>query len=87
MRKLMKALRTQMSDLYSGVQVIVDEEMGLDLQQQGTIDPRVYGLKLTANECVLFESDNGDGIAMGRLIAPDKLQCHQKDLSLEYCQP
>ena len=42
--------RYHLSDLYSGVQVVVDEEAGLDLQQRGTIDPRVYGLKLTANE-------------------------------------
>jgi PhoH-like ATPase len=70
--------RSHLSDLYSGVQVIVDEEAGLDLQQQGTIDPRMYGLKLTSNECVLFESDNGDGIAMGRKIAPDKLRVIKK---------
>jgi predicted ribonuclease YlaK len=67
-----------LTDLYSGVQVIRDEEAGLDLQQQGFIDPRCYGLKLNPHECVLFESDNGDGIAMGRKVAPDKLKVIKK---------
>jgi PhoH-like ATPase len=67
-----------LSDLYSGTQVIVDEEVGLDLQQQGIIDPRRYGLHLNANECVLFENERGDGIAMGRKVAHDKLKVIKK---------
>ena len=70
--------RHSLSDLYSGVQVIVDEDIGLELQQRGSIDPRLYGLKLNPNECVLFESSNGDGIAMGRKVAPDKLKVIKK---------
>lgn len=70
--------RSHFSDLYSGVQVIVDEEIGMDLQQEGFIDPRLYGLKLSPNECILFQSDNGDGIAMGRKVAPDKLRIIKK---------
>src|SRR5580692_2661254 len=35
-----------LSDLYSGVQVIDNEDAGLDLQKQGFIDPRIYGLAL-----------------------------------------
>jgi PhoH-like ATPase len=66
------------SDLYAGTQVIVDEEAGLDLQQQGHIDPRCYGLKLNPHECVLFQSENGDGIAMGRKVASDKLKLVKK---------
>jgi len=67
-----------LTDLYSGAQVVVDEEAGLDLQQQGYIDPRCYGMKLNPHECVMFQSENGDGIAMGRKIAPDKLKLVKK---------
>lgn len=67
-----------LTDLYAGAQVIFDEEAGLDLQKQGYIDPRCYGLKLNPNECVLFQSSNGDGVAMGRQIAPDKLKLVKK---------
>lgn len=62
------------SEMYSGVQVVVDEEAGLDLQKNNSIDPRAYNLKLNANECVLFQNDHGDGIAMGRRMSPDKLK-------------
>lgn len=65
-------------DLYSGAQVVIDEDAGLDLQKNSTIDPRMYGLKLNSNECILFQSANGDGIAMGRRIAPDKLKVIKK---------
>lgn len=70
--------RNSLSDLYSGTQIIVDEEVGLDLQKNSIIDPRMYGIKLNPNECVLFQSENGDGIAMGRKIAPDKLKVIKK---------
>jgi PhoH-like ATPase len=70
--------KESLSDLYAGTQVIVDEEVGLDLQQAGVIDPRMYGLKLNPNECVLFQDKNGDGIAMGRKVAADKLKVIKK---------
>lgn len=68
-----------LSDLYSGVQVIRDEDIGLALQQDGKIDPRCYGLRLAPQECVLFEADNGDGIAMGRKVAPDCVKIVRKN--------
>lgn len=67
-----------LTDLYSGSQVVVDEEAGLDLQRQSHIDPHCYGLKLNPHECVLFRSEKGDGIAMGRKVAPDKLKLIKK---------
>lgn len=67
-----------LSDLYSGVQVIKHEEAGIDLIKQGTIDPIGYGFDLYPNECVLFQSENGDGIAMGRKVAPNKLKVIKK---------
>lgn len=70
--------RYSLSDLYAGLQVIEHEEAGLDLLQLGYIDPRGYGFKLNPNECVLFEDSGGNGVAMGRLVAPDKLKLLRK---------
>ncbi len=70
--------RYSLSDLYSGVQVITHEDAGLALQQDGKIDPRCFGVKLNPNECVLFQADNGDGIAMGRKVAPDCVKLVRK---------
>jgi PhoH-like ATPase len=67
-----------LADLYTGTQVVRDEEAGLDLLKQGHIDPRCYGLKMNPHECVMFETDTGDGIAMGRKVAPDKLKLIKK---------
>lgn len=63
-----------LSDLYSGSRVIVNEIAGMELVNQGTIDPNDYGLDLYPNECVLFQSENGDGIALGRKVAPNKIK-------------
>jgi PhoH-like ATPase len=71
--------RLSLSDLYSGLQVITDEELGLELQQKTTIDPRLYNLKLNPHECVMFQNENGDGIAMGRKIDVDKLKLIKKN--------
>lgn len=84
--------RYSLSDLYAGVQVITHEDAGLALQQDGKIDPRCFGVQLNPNECVLFRADNGDGIAMGRKVAPDcvklvrkqypwNIQCRNKEQS------
>lgn len=70
--------RYSLSDLYSGVQVIVNEDAGLDLQQNGQIDPAAYGIYLQPNECVLFQAENGDGISMGRKVAADKVKLIRK---------
>lgn len=67
-----------LSDLYSGVQVITHEDAGLALQQDGKIDPRCFSVQLNPNECVLFQADNGDGIAMGRKVAPDCVKLVRK---------
>lgn len=67
-----------LSELYSGIQVIENETIGLDLQQAGMIDPDEHGLNLLPNECVLFQNEVGDGIAMGRQIAPNKLKLIKK---------
>jgi PhoH-like ATPase len=68
-----------LSELYSGAKVIVHEDAGLELQQVGYLDPRGYGFNLLPHECILFETDNGDGIAMGRKVAPDKVKLIRKN--------
>lgn len=67
-----------LSDFYSGVQAFVNEDAGLDLQRNGHVDPRCYGLQLAPNECVLFQADNGDVISMGRRVAPDRVKLVRK---------
>jgi PhoH-like ATPase len=70
--------KKDLSDLFAGMQTVNDEDAGLDLQQQGYIDPRCYGLNLSPNECVLFEGPSGDGIAMGRKVTDDKVKLIKK---------
>ena len=70
--------RYSLSDLYSGTQVIEHEEAGIDLLEKGSIDPRAYGFELSPHECVLFMSPDGNGIAMGRKIAFDKVKLIRK---------
>ncbi len=67
-----------LSDLYTGTQLITHPEAGEDLLQLGVIDPRGYGFKLNPNECVLFQDEAGNGVAMGRKVAPDKLKLIRK---------
>lgn len=56
-----------LSDLYSGISMIIDEDAGMDLQKAGHIDAKAYGLDdLNPHECIMFENEHGDGIAMGR---------------------
>lgn len=67
-----------LSDLYSGTRIVVNEDAGMQLIKQGVINPQDFNLELHPHECVLFESENGDGIAMGRQVSPDKLKVVKK---------
>lgn len=67
-----------LSDMYTGTQTVENPEAGEDLLALGTINPQLYGLKLNPNECVLFTDANGNGIAMGRKVAIDKLKLIRK---------
>lgn len=62
------------TDLYSGVKTLVHEEAGLELQRGNKIDPADYDLEMSPHECILFQADNGDGIAMGRLVKPGTIK-------------
>jgi PhoH-like ATPase len=70
--------RVSLNDLYSGVQIISNEEVGLELQKYGSFDPSKYGYKLQPHECVLFQNDSGDGIALGRKVNYDKIKLVKK---------
>lgn len=67
-----------LNDIYTGTQVIVNEDLGLDLQKNGMIDPNKYNLNLYPHECILVEDDNKNGLAMARKVGPDKLKLIKK---------
>lgn len=67
-----------LSDMYSGSTVVKDPDAGIVLQQLGYIDPELYGYDLSPNECVSFESEEGDVIAMGRAVSKNKLKLIKK---------
>jgi PhoH-like ATPase len=70
--------KVSLNDMYSGVQTTVDEKAGLDLLQNNTINPGDYGLTLNPHECILFQNEVGDGVALGRLVAADKIKLVRK---------
>jgi PhoH-like ATPase len=67
------------TDLYAGIQIVTDPDAGLELQQNGSIDPRLFRLDLNPHECVLFEDQDGNGIAMGRKVNFDKIKLIKKN--------
>lgn len=67
-----------LTDLYSGIQVFKSEAAGIDLVKNGFIDPREYGLFLLPNECVLLEGADGDSMALGRKVGPDRVKLIRK---------
>ena len=70
--------RTSLNDLYSGHQTVMHEDAGLELQQSGFIDPRNYNIQLLLNECVTFQTNEGDDIAIGRKVAHNKIKAIRK---------
>jgi len=66
------------TDLFAGNQTFIHEEAGLELQKFGHINPQFFDLNLHHNECVMFENENGDGIAMGRKVSDDKVKLVKK---------
>ena len=67
-----------LGDLYNGTKVVRSEEAGLDLQKFGYIDHSLYGINLSPNQCVSFEDDDGNVIALGRCISENKLKLIKK---------
>lgn len=68
-----------LSELYPGIRIINHEDAGMDLQRNTYINPKFYGFDdLNPNECVMFENEHSDGIAMGRKTAGDKIKLIKK---------
>ena len=70
--------KVAINDLYSGNQVIMHEDAGGDLLQAGFIDPRNYNIQLNLNECVTFQTNEGDDIAIGRKVSNNKIKLIKK---------
>lgn len=68
------------SDLYSGLQHINNEDAGMELQQNGVIDPKKYDLQLYPHQCVMFQNEFGDGIAMARQHNHDQIKLIKKTI-------
>jgi PhoH-like ATPase len=66
------------SDLYSGVQVINNEEAGSHLLQHNFLNPQDYDLDLFPHQCVIFQNNNGEEIALGRKSAHNNLKLIKK---------
>lgn len=70
--------KTALNDLYTGNQTIMHEDAGLELQQAGFIDPRNYNIQLSLHECVTFQTNEGDDIAIGRKVSHNKIKAIRK---------
>ena len=62
------------SDLYSGIQVICNEDAGAALAQDGNIDPRCFNIQMNLNENVIFADDEGNEITYGRKVSTNKIK-------------
>lgn len=67
-----------LSDLYSGTQVVIDEEAADDLRDLGSINPQLYGMNLNPNECVMFQDEEGNNLALGRATSTECLRLIRK---------
>ena len=69
-----------LSDLYSGVEVIKHESLGLELQGRGAINPAHYDLNvnLHPHQCVLIEDELGNPISLGRKVSDNKVKLIKK---------
>lgn len=70
--------KSTLSELYAGHKVIINEEAGVILHSQGFVSDKEFSLDLNPNEYVLFQSLNGDGIALGRKLAGDEVKLLKK---------
>lgn len=72
---------TSIEELYSGFQIITNEDAGVELATKGEINIVDYKLdSLYHNECVLFRGDDGENIIMGRRVS-------NKIRTLKKCYP
>jgi PhoH-like ATPase len=71
--------KLSVTELYPGMQVANNEDAGLAMQAHGFINPNDFGLILQPNECVLFQGADGNGLALGRKVASDKIKLIRKN--------
>jgi PhoH-like ATPase len=67
---------SNLTDLYTGYQTIVDTKMGVTLRDTGFFDLQGSKLQIQPNECVQINDESGLGIAIGRRIG-DRLRVIQ----------
>ena len=66
------------SELYEGIQDIVNEDAGYALLEHGIIDPKEFNLDLYINECVCLLDNESNLLAVGRKVSEDKLKSVKK---------
>lgn len=72
------ASKFSLSDLYAGSRTITNETAAIELQQKGVINPVDFDIDMSMHECVLFEDDDGNGLAMGRKVSDKKIKLIKK---------
>jgi PhoH-like ATPase len=65
-------------DMYSGVQFVHNDDAAAELLQVGALDPRCFNLQLNLNECIVFQDEEGNDLAMGRKVSVNKVKQLQK---------
>ncbi len=60
--------KIQTEELYTGLKVVVNDEMGSDLILNGDIYCKDYDLELNYNQFVLIKSSDGSNIVSGKMI-------------------
>lgn len=66
------------NELFSGSTVLTNEVVGLELQKNNHINPKTYDLDLSIHEFITFLNDNGDVLASGRKVSPEKIKLTKK---------
>lgn len=67
-----------LNELYSGTTSIKNEELGIELQRRGSVNPIENNIELLSNECVYFENHDGNILSMGRKVDNDKIKLIKK---------
>lgn len=69
---------TSLNELYSGISSVKNEELGIELQRKGSVNPIENSIELLSNECVYFEDNDGNILSMGRKVDDDKIKLIKK---------
>jgi predicted ribonuclease YlaK len=69
---------SDVNELYSGVKIIKNAELGEELQKRGSINPLENNISLLSHECVYFQDDDDNILSMGRKVDEDKIKLIKK---------